>query len=413
MMKKIEEWLIILYFFICPCELVLNIAITSSTKYIGLLILLTGLINIFSDPETTFKFSSSIKSLIIWMACCVISLAWGNNSELTFDYLTNYLEMGLLVILLVQEDWSEKSINHFLFAYYLGSICLSFATLALGEVRYLGRSTIVFMGREIDPNQLPANIIPGAIISLGYTINNKIKLRFRIITALTSLLTVYTVFLTGSRGALLGIAGGMLFTYFLQPRGMNIDKVIYLGLSVAMVWFALHLLPSETTDRILGFDSYADKYAGGENRLTIWESLLDDFDAQWIIGHGVGSTIAYFRALIGKLRSVHNTFLLVLYEVGFIGFGFFIFSYISMLCSSIKKRYNVVTGILFASLVTSFFLDSLNLRYLWNGLVLCVMRNNCEEQSAQPNEQLAQLHNCKYIKDSIKPQTRSGYLYIK
>ena len=411
-MKKLEEWLVILYFFICPCELVLNIAITSSTKYIGLLILVVWLINLVSGSASSFKFTSCIKAMSFWLLYCIISLAWGNHSELTFDYLTNYLEMGLLVIILLQEDRTEKTINRFLFSYYLGSICLAVATIALGEVRYLGRSTIVFMGREIDPNQLPANIIPGAIISLGYTMNNHIKARYRIITALTSLLTVYTVFLTGSRGALLGIVGGMLFTYFLQPRGISIDKALYVGLSIFLVWFALQLLPSETTNRILGFDTYADKYAGGENRITIWKSLIDDFDAQWIIGHGVGGTIAYFKTLIGKLRSVHNTYLLVLYEVGFIGFAFFIFPYLSMIRACIKNRYNVVIGILFASLITSFFLDSLNLRYLWNGLVLCVIKCNCIEQSKQ-QEQIDKNYAHKYIKDSIRLKTKNVFTYIK
>ncbi len=401
-MKKIEEWLVILYFFICPCELVINIAITSSTKYIGILILVVWLVNLFNDPKPSFTFSRGITSLVIWLVYCVISLAWGNESELTFGYLTTYLQMGALVFLIAQRKWSEKQINRILFAYYLGSICLAIATLAFGETRYLGRVAIVFMGRAIDPNQVPANIIPGAIISLGYTINNRIKIHYRIITTLTFLLTIYTIFLNGSRGAFLALSGGLLFTYFLQPRGVNINKIIYIGLFMGLGWFALHLLPSETTDRILGFESYADKYANGENRLTIWKSLLDTFDTQWIIGHGVGSTIAYFRILVGKLRGTHNTFLLVFYEVGIIGFGFFIFTFISTLVSSIKGRFNVVTGILVASLISSFFLDSLILRYLWNGLILCVIRCNCTGNSLQQEQQPDMLYKSNYIKDCKK-----------
>ncbi len=411
-MKKIEEWLVTLYFFICPCELVLNIAIRSSTKYIGILILVVWLVNLFNDPKPSFTFSKGITSLVIWLAYCVISLAWGNESELTFDYLTSYLEMGLLVFILVQKEWSEKNVRHFLFAYYLGSICLAIATLTFGETRYLGRIAIVFMGRTIDPNQVPANIIPGAIISLGYSINNRIKIHYRIIATLTFLLTIYTIFINGSRGAFLALGGGLLFTYFLQPRGVNINKILYIGFFMVLVWFALSLLPSETTDRILGFDTYANKYANGENRLTIWESLLDTFDAQWIMGHGVGSTIAYFKILVGKLRGTHNTFLLVLYEVGFIGFGFFIFTFISMLASCIKARFNIATGILVASLITSFFLDSLILRYLWNGLVLCIMCN-ATKQSTQKAEQLDQRYVYKYIREDVSLQARNNFIYIK
>lgn len=410
-MRKIKECLVILYFFICPCELVLNKAITSSTKYVGILIFAFWIIDIlYNFRNTQFDFAGHTKALLLWLGMCLLSLAWGNNSELTMPYLITYLEMGLLVILLIQVEWSEKEIRRFLFAYYFGSVCLSMAVMMFGETRFMGRATIVFMGRNCDPNQVAANIIPGALISLYYSINGKIKKVYRLFSAFTFLLTIYTIFLTGSRGGLLGIGVGVLFTYFLQERGTNFNKFLYMLFFAALVWFALSLMPKETTDRILAFDTYTDTYSNGENRLTIWRSLLKTFDAQWMIGHGVGGSIAYFVETVGIQRSVHNTFLLVLYEVGILGFGCFLFPYISMLFNNIRRRNSVFAGILLASLVSAFFLDSLNFRYIWNGLVLCVMKYNCEEFS--PEAKNEKIYGCKYIKTRVDEWSEKESQYI-
>ena len=400
-MQRIKKLSSVLYFFICPCELVLNIAFGSSTKYVGLLLFIVWLIEFLHNRNnTTFDLNnSSILSLLIWLVICVFSLVWGNSSNSTSVYLTTYLEMGLLVIILTQTIWTEKDINHFLLAYTLGSVFLSIIFIKYGETRYVVRTTIIFMGKQIDPNQLAANITPGAVILLGYIINKNIKIRYRLISTLAFLLVLYTIFMTGSRGGLVSLGGGLIFVYFLQLKEMDAGKFVLLCFSMIIVWCSLSLLPSETADRLLGFDSYTDTYSNGENRLTLWKSMLDDFDAQWMVGHGVGSTIAFFQNIKGRLQGVHNTFLLVIYEVGIVGFIFWFFPYISMLNYNISKRNHVVVGVLVASLLSSFFLDSLNLRYIWNALIICIMKYNCDGEVFQS---LTQTNSCKYIKSYIR-----------
>ena len=163
-----------------------------------------------------------------------------------------------------------------------------------------------------------------------------------------------------------------------MPKRTDIKKVLVLCVSIVLVWYSISLLPEGTSERLLGFSTYTDKYDNGQSRLTLWKDMFDDFDAQWFIGHGVGSSITFFQMLKGTLQGVHNTFLLVLYEVGIIGFCFWLFPYIAMLFYNISRRNHVIAGVLIAALLSSFFLDALIVRYIWNALILSIMKYELE-----------------------------------
>ena len=146
--------------------------------------------------------------------------------------------------------------------------------------------------------------------------------------------------------------------------------------------------------RVLDFESYTSTYANGSGRTVIWKALLSSFDIHWIWGHGVGSSISYFKEIYGKAVAVHNTFLLVLYEVGIFGFGIYFFSYVYM--AIYHRRNEALFSILIGSLISSIFLDALNQRYIWNSLILCIMQYNIET-SCQINDR-ANCYKCKYFK---------------
>ena len=134
----------------------------------------------------------------------------------------------------------------------------------------------------------------------------------------------------------------------------------------------MKVVPQQTILRLESVDSYTT----GSGRTEIWRTLLNSFDARWLIGHGVGSTVAYFNETIGNATGVHNSFLLALYESGLIGFSLFIFSFLSLLIYHIKKKNALFVALIIGAMVSSLFLDTLNLRYLWNALILGVVEYN-------------------------------------
>ena len=374
----------------------LNIFLGSTTKYVGLLILAVWGMNYIFRGEKAVYINPQIMGIILWLIICVVSsLMWGTHSNYTIAYITTYLQMGLLIFICQEEKWSSNEINAYIFAYWLGSLITALLVIFFGEAKYNGRLTISLFGRYCDPNQIAANIIPGACISFWIISKKDSRHSFSIICFSALVASSYSVILTGSRGGLLGlmVALGIIIIAGISEHEIKLQNVVIIAM---MIFIAIKIKPSLFSMRAFDFDSYADMYSNGGNRITVWKALLKSFDAQWLVGHGVGSSIAYFNAIYQKALGVHNTFLLVLYETGIVGLSFFLFPYFSMILFNWKQRNSIFVALLIAAMICSFFLDALNLRYIWNGLLLALMKYNAESVSKNKAVEVKSIY--KYIK---------------
>ncbi len=396
-MQRINKYLIALYLFLCPIELALNIIFGSTTKYVGVLLLLAwGATLIYDEHERQTDITNYVISVFIWLAYCLLSLIWCEISSYTTEYLTTYLQMGLFVFICTYKVWKQNEINIFIDAYCLGSICMALAMLFLGGNEFSGRGTVTILGKFCDSNQVAANIVPGVLVSYFKLFEKRNKTTKQIAYMSGFLLTTYAVLLSSSRGGLVAILVGISVISIIQSRKHSFRFGLFLIL-VAVASLVVGLLPIAARQRLFNFSSYTDEYAHGGSRLTLWSYLFETFDAQWIIGHGVGSTITFFTAKLGYDCGVHNTFVLVLYEVGIIGFVFFIYPYIGMIIYHFKRKNAVHTVLLICAMISSFFLDALNLRYLWNGLIICIIQFSFDANSGQNNN----LKQNRYIKHSF------------
>lgn len=378
-MQVLLKLLITLYFFLCPAEMALNVIFGSTAKYVGMAIFGVWGLSVFAyGRDALIKLTKHNTTLLLWLFYCVMSLAWADTSSRTNVYLTTYIQMGALFFICTQGNWTKKEINLYLTAYYFGSIIMAAATLFFGDSEFSGRGTITVLGRFCDPNQVAANILPGVFISFNQLVKKSKKNSSKALHLLAIAVTAFAVFYTGSRGGLVSLLIGMFLLVTINLISGTLQ--IRYGILIALVGIiAIMQLPKETSSRLLEFDSYTETYSNGGNRLTIWASMLKDFDAQWFVGHGVGSTISYFYQIYGELKGVHNTFLLVLYEVGFVGLFFFLFPFASLGVYHFCRRNALYAAVLAGALAGSFFLDALNLRYIWNALMLCTMYYNYEQ----------------------------------
>lgn len=374
-MRTIEKHLIILYFFICPLEMALNIIFGSTTKYVGLLILMVWAMSIINDIELgKTEISTSVVAMIVWLIYCYFSTLWGIRSSYTKEYLTTYLLMGIFLIVCTYQIWEAGEINSFILAYCCGSLLMALLVIFAGSTEFNGRETIRILNRYCDPNQVAANILPGALISF-YRLQEEKRTLIQCLSVVCFLFCTFAVLITGSRGGLLGYISSMVTIILVR----TVSGKLKIRSLVLLIFFYIVMgvgLPDTTVRRLFEFSSYTEEYAQGGNRLTLWSILLKDFDAQWIVGHGVGSTIITYIRTTGGVHGVHNTFLLVIYEVGVIGFILFIFPYVSELIYHIKRENDVYVALVIGALVCSFFLDALNLRYLWNSLMICIMKRS-------------------------------------
>ena len=88
-MRRLEKTAIALYFLLCPLEMFLNVLFTSSTKYVGIIILGIWICNIiYNATDSKLFYTKYTVSLSIWIIYFVIvTLTIGVISEITFEYL--------------------------------------------------------------------------------------------------------------------------------------------------------------------------------------------------------------------------------------------------------------------------------------------------------------------------------------
>lgn len=388
-MRKLEKYLILLYFAICPIELALHLIIVSTTKYVGILIVIIWGLRVLSNKERIeLHYQKHNILFLLWLMYCIVSLCWGNTSLYTYSYITTYLEMGALYFVCIETKWTSDDIRHYLYASLFGSLLMSIFVYFYGDTHFVGRTVVVFFGKSCDPNQLAANIIPGALVAAWICFDNKRTKIIRVLCSLAFAFILITILQTGSRGGFISILMGLIVLVTLGQKKHTAIHILYVFFIGIVVFYLVTQLSTSTRDRLMDFESYSNLYAGKGNRLTIWKDLLDDFDFRWIFGHGPGSTISYFLTIYGQLQGVHNTFLLVLYEVGIIGFCLFIYPFVYLIKYNIDNKNGILLAIVISALICSFFLDALILRYIWNGLILCEMycvcKSNVEEYYIKP-----------------------------
>ena len=371
-MYSIKRNSIALYFFLCPLELVLNRVFTSSTKYVGIVILVLWIIEEMYHWESATLFGTKHAIvLLIWIIySLIITFTIGDISNETSEYVVTYMMMSILIVICTQDKWQVRDNNLFIDAYYAGSVLMALVIAFYSNSIFTGRSTIMIMGRYCDPNQLAASVLPGAFIAF-YKLIEKNSILIKALQLLAFGTVLYAILSTGSRGGLLGLVVGLIILLVNEVYSNRL-RIIHIVLLIIAIVIIIKALPKQSLDRLLRMDSYAS----GSGRIEIWKNLISSFDAKWIMGHGIGSCAAYFLDLYGKVLAVHNTFLLVIYESGFIGFSMYIYLLFDLLYSNISNKKGLVVAILAGAMLNSFFLNSLNLRYLWNGMMLCMMQYN-------------------------------------
>ncbi|MEO5875186.1 MAG: O-antigen ligase family protein [Streptosporangiaceae bacterium] len=142
---------------------------------------------------------------------------------------------------------------------------------------------------------------------------------------------------TGTRGAALGCAAGLLVLMATAngPRG-RADLVV-LGFSVAaLAVFAF-------SDQILAFiqrGESAEKLSSLNSRTDLWSLALDAFRQQPIFGHGMGAARGLFLAETG-LGGGHNAFVNALVDEGVVGTALFLGLLLTLtvvLCSLLRSQ---------------------------------------------------------------------------
>ena len=160
------------------------------------------------------------------------------------------------------------------------------------------------------------------------------------------------VIATGSRTAL--VAGGVGYVIMEASRRRWRNVVLLAGIGT-LVWLAVPTFGERTA----GLASSGAAEMGGINlsgRLTLWGDAWSSLmRGDQFMGRGLGATDVYFADRYASLRSIHNGYLLLLIDTGFIGLGlalaFFVITAVRFLARVVSGNSSPHVGMALASLV--------------------------------------------------------------
>jgi len=319
-MRKITFWLAVILIFIIPWEDSISIeALGSLARVMGLVVaafwaatlLLEGR---FRKPHL---FHALVLLFFLWN---MVSVLWTPDAESTMQRIKTYAQIFLLMLIYWEMFQKPKELETGLQAYVFGAYVLIGSTIynyinGTVSVEYEGR----YSATGVNAVDLTLILLLGLPIAmqLFFMANQNNK---GVILKLANLayipLSIFAIILTGSRTSLIAIIPFGIYLVGTQQIKFN-QKFFGFGALLISLLVMLPFIPQTIITRLgtLGTSVGAGDLGG---RVDLWREGIAALAEQPISGLG-GGAIDY---KIGA--AVHNTFISVATETGFIGFILFL-----------------------------------------------------------------------------------------
>lgn len=363
-----------LYILMVPIDPILG----QTTTWTRMVALVTGVALVFNMIATR-RMLAPPKSWTAWALFVLLScltMLWTIDADRTIFSLTMLLQLFLFFSVLAIYP-AERSDVRLLGAFVVASGAIistwGLAQYIQGVHTAEDRLSVTLNGSMIDPNHVAASMLLPIAIAVGTFLETR-DIRLRLASALSTLVMIPALFLTGSRGGLIALA---IMLLYIAWRTRYRLQVLFL---MAVAGLASLFQPTV-------WARFADKgLAGGSGRTFIWDTARLALKDHWLIGAGYGAfPAAYNHELFstyqpifqGWSRPAHNAFLSAAVEVGILGGALHLFAWWRSWSDS---RGNVVIEASIVGLaVASIFLDVLIIKYIWLAFTMVVLVKNAAD----------------------------------
>ena len=277
--------------------------------------------------------SGAIVALCAWAA---LSFVWAEDPSKVPGDVSRLWLTAFLFLIVYEGIRTPAQVRIVLGAFVIGA---SFAAL-YGVVATPDASQFAYAngasglnriaGTVGDPNVLAATLTGGLMIALAMGFSQGRSSAVRTASFAAALLCVSGVFLTGSRGGLVALAGAVVASVVLAPRRRALAALIGVIIAAGGAFYYAEIAPEAARERL----SLAD---GGTGRTDIWKIGWRMFEDKPLTGAAAGnfqvSSIHYLLAEPGALREdtyvvdqpavAHNAYLSILTEFGIPGLAMF------------------------------------------------------------------------------------------
>ena len=358
---QIRKALLLILVFLIPYQNVLlfNINYLFIPMVIFILYFLFGLI---TSPEQMLLFKSILlfilPMIILWILLLILNLLYRSSefySEIARSYLTRFGTFLSFFVLFVNEVRLDNSILKKIPIVYIFSMLVIFIAFQLGiNAVYSTAGRLVLFG--INPNTLGFLSLIAVLFSLNYIFDKQLNHSWRIFFIVSLFVLVFLIGQTGSRGAIISLAAGVLiyFTLLQRPFRQKILILVPSLMLIALMGFML-LNTGVVRDR---FVSEADRGDFG-SRKPIWEASWEVIMKKPLFGIGPAQFDKETTNILGRYRSQHNEYLRLLGYSGFVGLSLFLFFLYRLFANVFRKGSKCLNF----SLIISLFVASLTFMF--------------------------------------------------
>lgn len=312
-----------LYAAIIPMNMIMNYSGAATVnKQLGIVAAAAMIVIMFFHHSLRY-FRNPNWGLLVFTCYAVFSFAWSVDYHKTMSSLTTLLSLILIYVVGKMRKFNTKELT-VICLFMIGTASALPFFLGINTAISYSRATLVNENGAADQNGLACNLVFVAILALErFFHTDKKPLKYAFAAAIG--LIVITVFMTGSRGAL--VALGLATLYYLTKTFPELKKrksfwgtVLLIIIAFALLYYYLdNNLNAAIVRRLSLATILRDK---GSGRLDIWKNIfkiLWDDPARALFGWGYGTQKTVYAKYYGTEAAAHNAFLQMWIDVGLIG----------------------------------------------------------------------------------------------
>ena len=369
-----------LYFLLLPTTIAVNSAGNSILKLATIPIAAYFVITIIFSKKI-LHFNSVHLLLCIYTLSTLITLFVSPDTASIYS-VTGYFLNAALYLCLTVVRYNEEELSLLENAQVLLLLLLVMITF-FSNGKMDERTTLMIFGQKSDPNYF----VGFFVFPICVTMKKIMQSRLRILYGILLGLSIYCIFLTGSRGGLLAIMVTIAAFGLIYPENAGNKVFIFLAgcLFLLLAWFiAVPFLPNGIISR-MSIENVIE--TGGTGRWEIWRIMLreiKDTQNKFLLGRGFDSMTKIFQDGKWMVVFAHNQILQVLYNQGILGLIAFLALTMCCFLRCLRERKTVsiaIIGMMALSVSLSF---NQTTRTFWNLVAYAALNFSRSESHRLP-----------------------------
>jgi O-antigen ligase len=359
----------------------------SILKIAGLLLAISWVATLVTRRDASSSFASAhpalTYALVLFISWAALSQLWAEDSGAALRALTSLALNAILVLIIFTAVRTPTQAIGFVAAFVAGACLDALYGLVLAPP---SPGIAARLGSSIDnPNELASILVAGLALSLGLATALKRLPLARLAAIGTAVVCAAAIFLTGSRGGLVGLAVALAAFLVVGAQWRGRFLVVALIVAGAAVGYYKYVASPDVRAHVAGVGN-------GAGRLDVWTVGWRMVEHNPVQGVGAGnfpvSSVHYLlqpgaiqesRLFIGTPKVAHNSYLEIWAELGLVGMLLFLLMLAFCLHSTLRAvrafarqrdtQMEVIARALFVAiagvLATDFFGSREYARELW------------------------------------------------